>query len=200
MMRSYLTFLFLVVLRAGTALGQGCELQLRVENQRGDLTNARIVLRSEAGDLEQRVKTQDGLARICDVGFRPFTLEVSEGENCPLVIIRDLRHFLHREIHLKIVLAECASAPMLAPTGCTALLRVRGESGTIPTEIEFHDLPGRENAVRGDVFGRVFFGLDYGQQARILVRARGYADAYVAASCLRGKPEVEQTVVMEKAR
>lgn len=180
------------------ALGQGCELQVRIENQTGESTEAWIVVRADVTGREQRVRTQNGSGKICDVGYSRFSMEVYEAINCPRIVIHNLKHTFGRELNLRVVVPACIDEPLVPPSGCLVLLRARTPEGASPERVEFHNVPGRHPPIFGDKLGRVFFTMDYGDTVRIEANAENGKNGRITITCQRNAPEVEHTIILKR--
>jgi hypothetical protein len=173
-----------------------CEVTVSVKDPLGVPAEGWVTLRRSFDPSGLRVRTQKGVAELCDVGYGVFSVEVAAAAGCPTVTITNLQYWYLNPLTLKVVLPSCTDKPMLPPNGCPVILRIRNEHGEVPTGGRLKGVPRQAAAMRVDKLGRNIFWLDYGETAEVTAEAEGYLPETWTVRCEKGKPYVEKTVTL----
>jgi len=176
-----------------------CDLKVVLKDYQGRPVRFYPQVKAFGLDGQQiaEAKVVDGVAEICDVGIKDFSLVVGN-EMCGQVTVR-LLHITKRPLVVPVFYENCHG--FRVPTGCHVLLRIQGPDGsrlagaTVST-------PGLSGPRQSDAYGRVELYLPKPQNAshsQVSVVKPKFRSQVVKIPCARGNVEIEQVVVLQPA-
>jgi len=176
-----------------------CDLKVIVKDYQGRPVRFYPQVRALGLDGHQiaEAKVLDGVAEICDVGIKDFSLVVGN-EMCGQVTVR-LLYIRKRPLVVPVFYENCHG--FRVPTGCHVLLRIQSSDGsrlagaTVST-------PVLRAPRQSDAYGRVELYLPKPPDAshyQISVVKPNFRSQVLTIPCARGDTEIEQSVVLQPA-
>jgi len=189
----------LMLIFAGSAHAQSaCALRVRVyDPDFRPLDSIPVVIRMDDGRIIGHLRTKNGTAELCDIGWGTFSVMVGQ-EMCGQVEIRHLYISQINTLEVPVVYRNCHG--MMIWSACSVLVRVRGQDGRNLTSATLEIAERPNGTLAPDAFGRIFFGIRFGETVHLSVSARGYASELRELSCTREKPQIEEILDLRPTR
>ena len=189
--------ILLLTCLVGPACGaEYCAFHVVVEDPAGRSSGVSVpvVVRDSAGRVVASSKTRDGKADLCDVGFGSFDIEIGSDELCGQIFIRHVPTRLGVDVTLKAVLNDCLDPSWIAD-GCMVLLRARDGNGD-PVPRARLETDGRSTESQTDSYGRLLFGIGFGETSTLKLVSEASASASVTLSCSKKEPKLQRTLIL----
>jgi hypothetical protein len=189
---------FLFVISLGVVAGQSaefCDVRVIVRGVDGGLMNAVPVKAvGPGGDILLTTLSVRGVAELCDIGPKEFTIIVGQ-ELCGQVSLSRLKTGWPRTLVLPVILQNCHGNTLR--NGCILLMHVVGTKGE-PLEGATLAVDGKPYPVeRSDQHGRLRVGLKFDEDHRIDVFVDNSRRASATVPCASKEPDLEIRVVVK---
>ncbi len=174
-----------------------CSLAVKVVNNSGSETPARVEVREQDGTTHVR-QNKPGGVEFCSLGLLPVDLSVGDG-SCNLVTIKNVPLRYGKQI-IRVVSYDTESCQFDAlPSSygaCFILIRVFDERGTPVPDARFSYISPQRRTLNGDNLGRALAVVSVGQSAVIDVSARAESQRLNLDCAKEG--EAERKVIVRR--
>ena len=145
-----------------------------------------VAIYDESGALFASTKALNGVAKVCDLGFDTYRIEVGDTRACNHVTISNVRD-LSTPQNIKVIRNWCGGDRVVPRTGCELTLRVRDEKGTA---ISHARLGVREGGAPmfTDGYGRILAGMPLKTKYTFTISADAHQSQTFDLTCTTGAP------------
>ena len=149
----------------------------------------------EDGRVSPERQTVNGIANFCDIGWGTFSVIVGQ-EMCGQVEVKHLYISQSATLQVPVLYKNCHGN--LFDLACSVIFRIRDPADRpIPSaKIEIAGQSG--STFTPDVWGRTFFGVQFGRTADVKVTAEGYVSDERRVECARDKPHLEESIRLQQ--
>jgi hypothetical protein len=174
-----------------------CALRVRVYGANLHPTDATVGVRFDDGRSLAPRQTKNGVVEFCSIGWGTFSVIVGQ-EMCGQVEVKHLYIAEGDTLEVPVLYRNCHG--MLIDSACSVIVRAQGPDGNdIPTAKI--TIAGRPNSrYTPDEWGRIFFGIRFGETAAVTLSANGYGAEGREIGCTREKPRIEETFHLRPTR
>lgn len=195
-----LQILFLTILSAASVAAQDyCSLIVQVVDPAGNKIRSSVwVTAQEGGGRVAFASTEDGEARLCDLGVKGATITVGSLGACQSVVRNiPLLWGITNRVKILYDLGPCSmeSSPPMPTIACSVLLRFMDTDGKWIPDVVLE--PSRD--VRSDRYGRAMLTLANEESLHARSRKEGFLPEAIDLTCLRGLLDPERVVALRRS-
>lgn len=182
---------------SGVQAADFCSLTIFVRTSNGVPTNSAISVYDESGGLFISTTAVNGVARICDLGFSRYRVEIGDTRRCDHVTLTNVIDRWPKEQKLSVIETLCFDDPVVPPSGCPVFLRVLDKSGKPIQGARFTVSGGAP--VLSDQYGRVLTAMLLEKTYFFTLSASDYVPESFNLSCERTGFVIRKQIVMKQS-